>query len=123
VRVEPEHMLEQNWVATNSGIKDTDMQCALNQYQTKRYSYNRCTQNDDDAGCVVRPYIQRKPRPGHARSTHLVNGRDKVDPRKDGGEPCKKRREDRKNDVSITIGTTIGRVERPPCLHSTKHQY
>src|ERR1700683_2636559 len=79
-------MLEEERIATKFGIEDAEMKRAFNRDQDDGDGDDRSAQNLDDAGGVVRPDEEREARPGHAGSTHAVDGDDEVQAGEDGGE-------------------------------------
>ena len=47
MRVEPEEVLEQDWVATESGIKDTNSKILFKDQEEKGYRNHRCSKKLD----------------------------------------------------------------------------
>ena len=78
MRVEPEQMLEQDWISAATRIKNSEIKRSLKYQQYKRdRDYGRAQQHDD-AGCVIRPHKQRQTGPGHSRGAHSMHGDHKI---------------------------------------------
>ena len=78
VRVEPEHVLEEQRVAAEGWIEEADARDALDCQQQQRDAQDRRGQHQDDAGGVHRPQKQRQAEPGQTRCSQAVNADDEV---------------------------------------------
>ena len=87
MRVEPEHVLEQDGIAADGGIEDADMEAALQSHQRQRDGDHRRAQHLDQRGGVVGPDEERQAAPGHPGRAHLVDGDDEVQARQNGRKP------------------------------------
>src|SRR5258708_29155558 len=72
MRVKPEHMLEQHWVAAQFGIEDSDVETTFQSQQNQGNRDHRRSQNHNETGSKVRPHEKRQSAPGHAGSAHAV---------------------------------------------------
>src|SRR5437588_9367134 len=126
MRIEPEEMVEEQRIAAQLGIEDSEVQGAFGDNQHERDGDDRSSQDLDNAGGVVGPDEERQSRPGHSWRTHAVDGYYKIQSREDGR---KSRDEDRKsgfNDLGVAEGGAEGRVEGPSSIdpageHAMKH--
>jgi len=82
--VEPEEMLEKQWIAAEFGIEDSEVQSAFGSDQHNRDGDDRRTQKLNNAGCVVGPDEERQTRPCHAWRAHAVDGDHEVQASEDG---------------------------------------
>src|SRR5579863_4094557 len=113
VRIEPEKMLEEDGVAAQRGIEETEVEHALEAGEEERNGNDRSAQDEDDAGGVVRPNEERQTEPGHAGGTHGVNGDDEIQTSEDGREAVDKDAEDSGCYGGIRINAAEWRVESP----------
>ena len=86
MRVEPEHVLEQQRVAAEPRIEHADMEQRLEQQQHQRDRQHRCRQHEDDAGRVERPDEDRQAVPGQAGRAQAVDGDDEIQAGGDRGK-------------------------------------
>ncbi len=86
MRIEPEHVLEQDGIAADGGIEDADVEAAFQSHQRQRDGHHRRAQHLDQRRGIVGPNEQRQAAPGHPRRAHLVDGDDEVEPCQNGRE-------------------------------------
>ena len=122
VRIKPEQVLEQDGIAAQRRIEEAQVKHALQAGEQQRDGDYRRAQNKDDAGGVVRPYEQRQPEPGHARSAHGVNGHDEIQPGQNRRKSVDEDAEHRGRDRGIRIHAAQRRVERPAGIQARRSQ-
>src|SRR5262245_47173306 len=111
--IEPEQVLEQNRIATECRIKNSDTPYTFYGNEQQRNSDNRWAQNLDDSGRVMRPDKQRQSEPRHSRSTHLVDRHYEVQAGKNGGKACDEDPDYRKDHIGVTEQAAVRSVESP----------
>ena len=114
VRVEPEEMLEQDRIATQRGVENTDAEHALERHEKQRNRKHRRGQHQDQARRVKGPDKQRQPEPSQTGRSHFVDCDDEVQPGGDRCEPCNEDSRRHGNDGAVRIGAAVGRIKRPP---------
>ena len=77
--VEPEQVLEQDRIAAQGWIEDSDVQAAFGRYQQNRDGDDRSSQDEDDTGGILRPHKERQSEPREAWRTHPVNRDQEID--------------------------------------------
>src|SRR6185503_16391769 len=82
--IEPEHVLEQDRIATDGWIENADMYKAFDREEKNRDRDNGRSQYHHQAGRILCPNKQRQAEPGHPWCTHRVNGDDKIQTCKNG---------------------------------------
>ena len=120
VRVEPEEVLEEHWIAAQRGIEDADVEDALAEQQDDGDRQNRRAQHLDQRGGVIRPDEQRHARPGHSGGAHPVYGDDEVEAgenRREAGDEDAERGGDH---PAIGIGGAVGSVEGPASVDAAR---
>ena len=122
MRVEPEKVLEQDRISTESWVKDANVEQPLDDDQRQGDGDNRRTDDKDNAGGIHRPDEQWQTKPRQARRTHLVNGYDKVQTGQDGGKPGDKDAGCGGHHVSVQVHRAQGRVEGPAGVNSACDQ-
>ena len=83
MRIEPEHVLEKDRVATDGRIKNTNMRDAFDRKQQHRDRDDRRAEDHHETRRVMRPDKQRHSKPRHTRGPHRVNRDDKIQARQD----------------------------------------
>src|SRR4029077_18008648 len=78
MRIEPEHVLEKQWIAAERRIENPGVEDALNAQQENRDGDHGRAEDEDEAGRIERPNEERQAEPRHARGTHLVDRDDEV---------------------------------------------
>jgi hypothetical protein len=94
MRVEPEQVLEQDGIAAQRRIEEAQVQHALEAGEQQGDRDDRRSQDEDNAGGVMRPNEKRQPEPGHAGRAHRVDGHNEVKAGQNGGEPVDENTED-----------------------------
>ena len=122
VRVEPEHVLEQDGISAEVGIKNPNPEHVLQGHQQECDRNHRRAQDHDDAGGVLGPDEKRQPEPGHARCPHLVDGGQEVDTREDGREAVDEYASESQRHVEAGVSAAIGRIEGPSRIDAA-HDY
>src|SRR5277367_1959432 len=118
MRVEPEHVLEQDGIAADGGIEDADVQQAFQAEKEKGDGDYGCAENKNNARGVHRPDEERQAEPCEARGAHLVNGDDEIqagENRRETGDEYAHRGGDH---AGVRKGDAVGRVERPAGIHT-----
>ncbi len=103
VRVEPEQVLEEQWIATLGRIEDSDADHALQDHEDQGNGQHRRAQHHQDRRRVVRPHKERQAEPGHARRAHAMNGDDEVETGKDGAKAGDEDRQAGGNNVGVQV--------------------
>jgi len=116
--VEPEEVLEQNWVTAQGRIEDADVEGSFEDQQHEGDAENWRRENLDDARGVERPEHEGHTVETHARCAKLVQRDDEVEPREDAREPHDEDAEGREDDGSRRNARGIGDVERPARVHA-----
>src|SRR3984957_20768225 len=111
-------MLEEDWIATDSGIENPDVQQAFQAQQEERDGDNRCAKNKNNTGGINGPDKKRQTEPGKSRSTHFVNGDHEIEPSKNRRESGNENSERRGDHRSVGKAAAIGCVERPAGVNS-----
>src|SRR5579862_2066144 len=118
MRIKPEEMLEQDWIAADGWIENSDVQQAFQAQQEERDGDHRCAKNKNNTGGINGPDKKRQTEPGQSRSTHFVDGDDEIESgknrRKSGDENSERRGDHR----SVGKAAAIGRVEGPAGVNS-----
>src|ERR1035438_8777836 len=121
MRVEPEHVLEQDGIATDSGIKNSDMEGAFQAHQRQRDCDYRRTEHLNQGSGVMGPDKQRQPAPGHAGGAHFVNGDDEIESGENGREAGDEYTDRGCDHESIRKSAAEGGVECPAGVDSAHH--
>src|SRR6185437_997494 len=122
MRVEPEHMLEQNGVSTERGIEDSNLGDAFHRNHYEGDGQYWRIQNEDQAVRVHRPDENRQLEPGEAWRAHAMNGYDEVQGRQDRRESGDKHPGRCCNHISRGVTGTEGRVKRPTGINTATDQ-
>ena len=78
VAIEPEHVLEKNWVSSKLWAEDWKLERSLEDNAEKRDRNDWSSEHHDDASCILGPNEEWEPEPGHTRRTHPMDSRNKV---------------------------------------------
>src|SRR5689334_20135633 len=73
MRVEPEHVLEEDWMAAERRIENANLKDALHGDHEQRDCQYWSRQHEYDAGGVGRPNKNGKPEPGKSGGAHAVS--------------------------------------------------
>src|SRR6266536_619618 len=122
MRVEPEQMLKEHWIAADSGIKNSDVGEPLKRKQQYRDCNNWCAKHHDQAGGIMGPDKQRQPKPGHPWSTHRMDGDDKVQSGQDRRKAVDENAEAGSDHVGVGKGRAKGRIEGPARIDASYKQ-
>ena len=122
MRVEPEHVLEQQRVAADPRVEHADMEDPFERQQDQRDRQHRRGEQEDHAGRVERPDEHRQPVPRQSGRAQPVDGDDEVQPGRDGGEAGDEDPGDHRHDVPLRIVARQRRVERPARVHAAGEQ-
>ncbi len=121
MRIEPEHVLEQDRIAADGGIENADVEGPLQAHQRQRDRDHRRAENLDQRSGVVGPHEQRQPAPGHAGRAHFVHRDDEVQPGQDGRESGDEHADRGGDDERVRIRAAERRVERPAGVHAAQN--
>ena len=121
VRVEPEQVLEEQWIAAADGIENSELEDPFEHHEQQRDRQHRRAQQLDDAGSVVRPDEQRQSRPGHSWRTHTVNCYHKIQSGQNGGESRDEDGDSGFYNAGVTESCAEGRVEGPAGIDTADH--
>jgi hypothetical protein len=113
MRVEPEEMLEEQWIAAEMRIENAHAEEALQRNERERDRKHRRGQDEDQAGGIERPDKERQPEPGHARRAQLVHRDDEIESGENRREAVDENAHRHRNDPAVGVGAAVGRVERP----------
>ena len=122
VRVEPEHVLEDDRVAAPRGVEQPQPEEPLGHHHQERGGERGRAQHDDDRGRVERPDEERQPPPAEPRRPLRVDGDDEVEARRDGAEPRHEDAHRGERHVGVRVERRIGRVEGPAGIDPARQQ-
>src|SRR6202041_2527183 len=118
MRIEPEHVLEQDGIAADGWIEDADVQQALQaQQENGDGDYGRA-EDKNDTGGVHRPDEKRQSEPGEAGRAHFVNGYDEIQAGENRGKASDEYAERRGDHAGVRKRAAVGRIERPAGIHA-----
>src|ERR1022692_2114101 len=78
MRVEPEKVLEQDGIAAEGRVEDSDMKTAFHGYEQEGHRDYRRAEDLDHGGGVMGPDEQGQAEPTHAGGPHPMNSDDEV---------------------------------------------
>src|SRR5690554_385467 len=87
MRVEPEEVLEEDGIATERRVEDTDLKDLLDEEKEHGDGEDRRREDLNDRGGVKPPNEEREAIPAEPRRPHLMRGGDEVQTREDRAEP------------------------------------
>src|SRR6266849_6391279 len=119
MRIKPEEVLEENRIATQGGIEESEVEHALQAGEQQGDGNHGSAENEDDARGVLRPDKQRQAKPRHSRSAHGVHGDDKIQAGENGGEAVDEYAEHCGGNGGVRIHAAEWRVERPAGVETT----
>ena len=122
VRIEPEEMLEKQWVASAKAVEDRQAEQSVRRDEKERHREHWRRQDHHQAGRIDRPDEKRHAKPGHARRAQRVDSRNEIDAGGDGAEPRDDHPEHRERDIAVGEGGRVGRIECPSRIDPAREQ-
>src|SRR5262245_54509975 len=123
--IEPEEVLKQHRVSSQSRIEDPQAKNPLESHQDQGNGNNRRAENKNNTGRVKRPYEKRQTKPGHTGRAHFVDRDNEVKPGENRRKASDKNPDNREHDMGIGINAAVRRIEGPSRVHSAsgcRHQ-
>ena len=119
MRIKPEHVLEQNWIAAEVRVEDSHAPDSFESDQTERDREHRRRKHHDQTGRVERPNEQRQPKPRQTRRAHLVRRDNEIYPGHDGGKTGHEHTGRHRDHVRVCVSRAVRRVKRPASIDAS----
>src|SRR5260370_33994067 len=119
VRIKPEEMLEENRIAAERRIEETEMEDAFQSNERKGDGDHGSCENEDDTGAIEGPDKKRQAEPSQARSAHGVDSDYKVEAGKDRRKSVDKNADNSGCNGGIRINTAEWCVKGPASIQTS----
>src|SRR5262249_8815665 len=123
--IEPEEVLKQHRISSQSRIEDPQAKNPLESHQDQGNGVNSPAGNKNNTGRVTRTATTRQTKRDHNSLAQFVDRDNEVKTSENRREAGDKNPDNREHDMGIGINTAVRRIEGPPRVHSAgccRHQ-